>query len=303
METTRTRSSSSANGTAPTKTPRSTGEARFGSITTRWELITPEVAAQYLALSGRNRTLMPSLAARYAADQKAGDWLTTHQGLAFNEAGELVDGRHRCQGIIDSGVTVPMLVTRGLSPAAMEVIDRGRIRTMVHVLQILGLDVATPRLVAVARQMMAGPVRAKWIARGTDIVLRKFVDTHREPLLFVCELLPDRNVPAGTLAVLARAYYTHSPEEIRRFVAALLDEIPTTDTRPGDASARKLTATYRKPKKTRDGQGYGMGVYRLTQTALVAYFAGTDLIRLSETTEDLFPLPGLPAAPEEAKPA
>lgn len=83
------------------------------NVNIQLETITPERAAKILANSASNRDIRSSTVRDYARQMKAGLWQITHQGIAINHRGELVDGRHRLTGIVESGVTVQMFVARG----------------------------------------------------------------------------------------------------------------------------------------------------------------------------------------------
>ena len=50
------------------------------------------------------------IVAQYADDMLNGHWDLTHQGIAFNTKGELIDGQHRLAAIVKAGVTVKLLV-------------------------------------------------------------------------------------------------------------------------------------------------------------------------------------------------
>lgn len=108
------------------------------------EHITPVTAKDYLAKNKRNRPIRDAVVTLYSLDMKNHNWLFNHQGIAFNERGELVDGQHRLAAIIKSGETVLMNVTTGLRDEqrngvlvnVMDTVDRGRIR---NVGQQLGL--------------------------------------------------------------------------------------------------------------------------------------------------------------------
>ena len=41
-----------------------------------------------------------------ARDMKAGHWRLTHQGIAFDPAGVLIDGQHRLWAIVESDTTL-----------------------------------------------------------------------------------------------------------------------------------------------------------------------------------------------------
>jgi hypothetical protein len=85
--------------------------------------VSPEIAGVYLKNNRGNRPLRPSTVRSIAAMMSAGRWTETHQGIAFDVQGRLVDGQHRLHAIIQAGVSIPLLVTRELPANAFEVID------------------------------------------------------------------------------------------------------------------------------------------------------------------------------------
>ena len=99
--------------------------------------ITPQMAAGMLEkhLNPENqRRQSQSVVESYARAMRAGQWLLTHQGIAIDTNGELVDGQHRLSAIVASGATVEMLVTTEI-PAidtngglVIDAIDRGHER-------------------------------------------------------------------------------------------------------------------------------------------------------------------------------
>lgn len=61
-------------------------------------------------------------------------WPITHQGIAFDEFGQLIDGQHRLHAIVKSKKTIPCLVSTGIQFEAVSVIDRGLKRNAAVVL-------------------------------------------------------------------------------------------------------------------------------------------------------------------------
>lgn len=82
---------------------------------TKLQKITPAMAEKWLATPNtKNRKLRQRTVEAFAADMRRGKWHITHQGIAFDEAGNLLDGQHRLAAIVKSGCTIEMLVTTGL---------------------------------------------------------------------------------------------------------------------------------------------------------------------------------------------
>lgn len=101
--------------------------------------VTPKKAAEWLQnCNTHNRNINKSRVTQYAADMKAGSWMLSHQGIAFDEDGVLCDGQHRLAAIVLADVTLPMLVTTGLPRELAngvvidirDVMDRGQGRSV-----------------------------------------------------------------------------------------------------------------------------------------------------------------------------
>lgn len=93
------------------------------------ELIGPNDAVPYLKKNDHNRPRSETLRDRYAAAMSEGEWIDCGDSIRFNCDGTLIDGQHRLEAIIKSGVTIPMLVIRGLPKDTFKQIDAGKIRT------------------------------------------------------------------------------------------------------------------------------------------------------------------------------
>ncbi len=91
--------------------------------------VTPQMAAHWLdEHQGDNRNLSTATVAKYAATMRAGRWVLTHQGMAFDEQNRMLDGQHRSRAIVASGVTVQMMVTTNCSRDTFAVLDTQRKR-------------------------------------------------------------------------------------------------------------------------------------------------------------------------------
>jgi len=75
-------------------------------------LITPEMAGAMLQKNTGNRQIRPSVVAQYADQMKRGQWQVTHQPVATDSEGNLVDGQHRLSAIVSSGAAQWMQVVK-----------------------------------------------------------------------------------------------------------------------------------------------------------------------------------------------
>jgi hypothetical protein len=99
--------------------------------------ISPELARQWLKTNFRNRKVSDATVEAYARDAKTGNWIPTHQGVAFNDSDQLIDGQHRLLAIIKSGIPLDLLVSfgwptkvPGKQMTTMDAVDRGRTRSV-----------------------------------------------------------------------------------------------------------------------------------------------------------------------------
>ncbi|GAB3119844.1 hypothetical protein GCM10027160_34700 [Streptomyces calidiresistens] len=103
----------------------------------------PELAAEWLTRNTNNRPLSKSAVQQLAARIRRGEWQLTHQGIAFDEDGVLIDGQHRLAAIVKADTTVPLTVTRGVPRTSFTVMDTGRKRTGRDALALAGEANAT----------------------------------------------------------------------------------------------------------------------------------------------------------------
>lgn len=93
--------------------------------------ITPELAAGWLEQNTTDNRVVRTAWVNLLADAiRKGQWRLTHQGIAFDTKGQLVDGQHRLWAIIEAGTAVDMAVTTGVEPKAFTVFDIGAKRTL-----------------------------------------------------------------------------------------------------------------------------------------------------------------------------
>lgn len=108
-------------------------------IHTTEEVVTPELATKWLEGNTDNRPISDTRVTRYATDMAAGQWLLTHQAIAFTDSGRILDGQHRLWAIIQAGTPVTLMVSRGCDPATFTVIDLNKTRSQSDALAIAGI--------------------------------------------------------------------------------------------------------------------------------------------------------------------
>ena len=92
--------------------------------------VTPELACEWLAKNTRNRQIRRGHVKFLADQMKAGKWRLTHQGVAFGADGAVLDGQHRLEAVVASGVSVPLMVFFSWDADVFGVLDKGINRTV-----------------------------------------------------------------------------------------------------------------------------------------------------------------------------
>lgn len=100
-------------------------------LTSEFMKVTPAMAIKWLGKNYENNRKSRDWHIQELSDSiKNNEWVTTHQGIAFDKNGVLIDGQHRLQAIIAADMPVIMLVVKNLTPDSFGVIDAGMKRTL-----------------------------------------------------------------------------------------------------------------------------------------------------------------------------
>jgi hypothetical protein len=120
----------------------------------RIQKITPKRAEEMLAANTANRPLSRQLVRSFADAMRRGDWVVTHQGIAFDTNGVLVDGQHRLAAVIESEMPVEFTVFTDVPSDTFDVLDTGRKRNAADALAIEG---------ETNSHMLAAMLRTVWL--------------------------------------------------------------------------------------------------------------------------------------------
>lgn len=112
-----------------------------------FERVTPRMASEWLRRNTDNRPLRRTVVENHKEAWLRGEYVITHQGVAFSESGTLLDGQHRLTALSEMPDTfsITIMVTRGLQEKAFEVIDDGLRRSAADALR------EDPRIMQVSR--------------------------------------------------------------------------------------------------------------------------------------------------------
>jgi hypothetical protein len=127
--------------------------------------ITPEIARDWLENRNaeRQRRYSKYMAQKWADVMLSGRWKCTHQGLAFDWDGFLIDGQHRLGAVILTGLTVEMWVHPNCDPDTFDVLDQGYKRQASHLIR-------TPnaKAVAAAARILAVVTKAVPLSQNVE---------------------------------------------------------------------------------------------------------------------------------------
>ena len=118
------------------------------------QTVTPKKAAEWLEANSANRPISRSVVRAFAEAMQRGEWVVTHQGIAFDVEGVLIDGQHRLAAIVEADVPVDLTVFSEVADGTFDVLDTGKRRNAADVLAIEGEKSAT---------MLAAMVRTVWL--------------------------------------------------------------------------------------------------------------------------------------------
>lgn len=105
--------------------------------------VTPDIAKTLLASNLRNRSLRPWRVSDLARAMTRGEWMVNGETIKLSPDGVLLDGQHRLAAVVESGLSIQMMVAYDIDPAAQETIDTGARRSLGDALRLRGLTDTT----------------------------------------------------------------------------------------------------------------------------------------------------------------
>ena len=103
--------------------------------------ITPDMAKKILAHRNKNnRPLRYTHLEKLSNAIEKDEWKVTHQCIAFDKDGNLIDGQHRLAAVLQTRKTVKMTVATNMDASIFDVVDTGSKRSTGDALDILGSE-------------------------------------------------------------------------------------------------------------------------------------------------------------------
>jgi hypothetical protein len=254
--------------------------------------VTPDQAEKWLATNADfQRKLRESIVEKYARDMINQEWKVTHQGIAFDSKGRLIDGQHRLAAIVKADIPVKMLIVYDLVEEAYDHVDIGFGRTAIDVIRAKGEGWITNDIIAVARLIEAGADSSSIVIARSPFELLELVERHKSALDFVFQNM-ERRVRrvtiAPVLAAIAVAYYTEKDRiRLAKFIRLLVGGIAVDPKL--DSIVIRLRDSLRDEFATSSASR--VAVFLKTQRIVKAYMDGEHLSRLSTPSEPCYRLP------------
>jgi hypothetical protein len=144
----------------------------------RVQTISPSKAAELLEANTTNRPLSRAVVHSFAEAMRRGDWVVTHQGIAFDVNGVLFDGQHRLAAIIEADQPVELTVFTDVNEGTFDVLDTGKRRNAADVLAIEG-EKSSAMLAAMVRTVWLYENRPdlNWSGGGAAVTNHQVVET------------------------------------------------------------------------------------------------------------------------------
>lgn len=284
------------------------------SLCVTTELITPEIAREYLSSQGANRDINDKRISDYALRMSRGEW-KIGQPLILDENDCLIDGQHRLMAVIKYKKPVEFAVIRGVPNDSKTVLDIGQQRSVIQIAKLSGINKPSygERQAILTNAFLGSQFRLKsksgkrnaanliGARRGlrSPNAMIDLEEKYSEGIDFAMRTpgntLQKRVVGKGSLvkAVIFRAYYNCNHERLNEFI----DVYYTGDTyNPHEDNAAKTLRDYislvnegkKKLTKVNDGK---IELYKKTEQAVHAFIQKRMIGRLIGSDYELFPLP------------
>lgn len=181
-------------------------------------LVTPEIAKEWEKLNLNNRPINDVYVDELVAFILADKFTTTHQGIAFDAMGRLLDGQHRLRAIIKANKAVMLMVVRGLPPEARLCVDTGRRRSIAQILQMTYGEQNTHRVMSFIRVIADLTGDSKKVS-AEDAEQR--IEYYRPAIAWALRAFSVTRFNAPVVGALIYAYRTN-PEKVQAFGASLV---------------------------------------------------------------------------------
>jgi hypothetical protein len=249
-------------------------------------MVSPDMAQMWLSRNKINRTINRKRVDMYAKEMKEGRWMPHHQGVAFYEDGSFADGQHRLLAIIESGCTVPMVVTRGVPNSSGLMIDTHQQRQTHQSIRISGLaDWIDKDEVAVIR-LLDCISENKEIKKLSHSEIIAIGEKYKSSIQFAVSLKSGARkylTTAVTLAAIAAASKYEDRQRLSEFYEVLAFGMPKTSS---DKSAILLREWFLQERH--GGSQWRLNAIKRTMRAIKAFCERQEISKLYQPSDYIY---------------
>lgn len=240
-------------------------------------LLTPDMAEELLRFNPDNRHMKPWLTAAYRRDMENDNWIPGHEGLGINLSGNMFDGQHRAEGVVEADKAVPIWIVFNVLDEAKFVTDSGAKRNVNEKLAMVCKVTLHNRTAGMLKAMMRGITpRHKF----SEAEIATFAVSYQNVIEWISQYLPVAR--ADVQAALGKAFLWYGPDKLAPFCDRLRELQFIDDEDP----AKTL---YKYTQQLRTGRvNNPISTYKKTLAAVDAVMSGKPCSRLYEKAEDLF---------------
>lgn len=183
--------------------------SKYDGITFKIETFTVDKAKLALTRNKSNRPLNQDNVTFICSEMKQKKWMFTGESIIFGKNGDLMNGQHRLEAIIITGIEQDFLTVRGVNNDAFKCIDTGKMRSAGDVLSIM--NVINPHSFASIARFIISFNRGGYEKAAGKMSNRKLKITNHEIADFVTKRLtsmtesreygfvPENSLVAGNL--------------------------------------------------------------------------------------------------------
>lgn len=256
------------------------------------EVITPDVARNWLKINTSNRPVREKHVQKLAQQMLRGEYVMNGEAIIISDDNRLLDGQHRLRACVESGVSIRSVVVRNVPHSHFFTIDTGAARTAGNVLSVYGEKnastlAASCRVAIILQREKLSPDFGAEVSHAEIIEwlndnpgIRKWAD-------FVAASKGVRTL-AEPSVIVPIAYFMEkkSPEKTEEFIGKISSGIGLEAGDPALLLRERLLANRTGKARLRKKE-----VAALICKAILAYVAGKKIstLRWSDGANEAFP--------------
>ena len=262
--------------------------------------ITPEDAKALLKGNTNNRSINERAVLRYAASMKRGEWLVGNDAICVAEDGTLLNGQHRLNAVVLSGMPQQFLIRKNVGKDDLKAMDQGNKRIGSDIATLLGHKMSKGQAKALRLLGTDWTFTATMATPSVDVLIE--LDNEWGPFLgnaskLITATKRNLGVPMAAAAEALRWQHLNGRQQmVADFFSIMWDNVPATDRatdgRHGDfipCQFHRYTNSLAKEKR----QLRTFAQYKRVLVGLHAYINGVSLTKGRSLDVDELAIPAV----------